>query len=49
VLYITNQLELELGLGLIDKCLNNTYEYKDLKEPLKTPNRVPKGSNVYQH
>ncbi len=45
VLYITNQL----GLGLIDKCLNNTYEDTDLKEPLKTPNRVLKGSNVYRH
>ena len=44
VLYITNQLE----FGLIDKCLNNTYEDKDLKEPLKTSNRVSKGSKFDQ-
>ncbi|MBO0589140.1 hypothetical protein [Sporosarcina sp. E16_8] len=30
VLYIINQLE--LGLGLIDECLNNIYENQDLKE-----------------
>lgn len=29
-LYITNQLE--LGLSLIDECINNTYTDKDLKQ-----------------